>query len=58
MLDTSKPPHQKLKENIETKLTELLKEYRSQFAQEEIPQTTENPVAPTMYSITTEKMTA
>ena len=33
--DTFKPPHHKLKENIETKLTELLKEYRFQFAQDE-----------------------
>ena len=35
MLDTFKPPCHKLKENIETKLTELLKEYNSQFAQDE-----------------------
>ena len=35
-LDTFKPPHHKLKQNIETKLTELLKEYNSQFAQDEI----------------------
>ena len=34
-LDTFKPPHHKLKENVETKLTELLKEYDSQFAQNE-----------------------
>ena len=33
--DTFKPPHHKLKHNIETKLTELLKEYDSQFAQDE-----------------------
>ena len=33
--DTFKPPHHKLKHNIETKLTELLKEYNSQFAQDE-----------------------
>ena len=32
--DTFKPPHHKLKQNIETKLTELLKEYDSQFAQD------------------------
>ena len=31
--DTFKPPHHKLKPNIEI-LTELLKEYSSQFAQE------------------------
>ena len=30
--DTFKPPHHKFKENIETKLIELLKEYDSQFA--------------------------
>ena len=35
ILDTFKPPHHKLKQNIETKLTELLKEYDSQFAQDE-----------------------
>ena len=34
--DTFKPPHHKLKQHIETKLTELLKEYNSQFAQDEI----------------------
>ena len=34
-LDTFKPPHHKLKQNIETKLTELLKEYDSQFTWEE-----------------------
>ena len=34
-LDTFKPPHHKLKQNIETKLTELLKECDSQFAQDE-----------------------
>ena len=34
-LDTFKPPHHKLKQHIETKLTELLKEYDSQFAQDE-----------------------
>ena len=33
--DTFKPPHHKLKENIETKLTKLLKEYDSQFAEDE-----------------------
>ena len=33
--DTFKPPHHKLKQNIETKLMELLKEYDSQFAQDE-----------------------
>ena len=33
--DTFKPPHHKLKQHIETKLTELLKEYDSQFAQDE-----------------------
>ena len=32
--DTFKPPCHKLKQNIETKLTELLKEYDSQFAQD------------------------
>ena len=35
-LDTFKAPHHKLKQNIDTKLTELLKEYNSQFAQDEI----------------------
>ena len=34
--DTFKPPHHKLKQNIKTKLVELLKEYDSQFAQDEI----------------------
>ena len=34
-LDTFKPPCHKLKQNIETKLTELLKEYNSPFAQDE-----------------------
>ena len=34
-LDTFKPPHHKLKQYIETKLTELLNEYNSQFAQDE-----------------------
>ena len=33
--DTFKPPCHKLKQNIKTKLTELLKEYDSQFAQDE-----------------------
>ena len=33
--DTFKPPHHKLKQNIETRLTALLKEYDSQFAQDE-----------------------
>ena len=33
--NTFKPPHHKLKQNIKTKLTELLKEYDSQFAQDE-----------------------
>ena len=33
--DTFKPPCHKLKQNIETELTELLKEYNSQFAQDE-----------------------
>ena len=33
--DTYKPPHHKLKHNIKTKLMELLKEYDSQFAQDE-----------------------
>ena len=33
--DTFKPPYQKLKQYIETKLTELLKGYDSQFAQDE-----------------------
>ena len=33
--DTFKPPHHKLKQNIGTKLTELLKEYDSQFVQDE-----------------------
>ena len=34
-LDTFKLPHHKLKENIKTKLTEILKEYNSQFAQDD-----------------------
>ena len=34
-LDTFKPPCHKLKQHIETKLTELLKEYDSQFTQVE-----------------------
>ena len=34
-LDTFKPPHHKLKQNIKSKLMELLKEYNSQFAQDE-----------------------
>ena len=33
--DTFKPPQHELKENIETKVTKLLKEYDSQFAQDE-----------------------
>ena len=33
--DTFKPPCHKLKQNIETRLMELLKEYNSQFAQDE-----------------------
>ena len=33
--DTFKQPCHKLKQHIETKLTELLKEYNSQFAQDE-----------------------
>ena len=34
-LDILKSPHHKLKQNIKTKLMELLKEYDSQFAQDE-----------------------
>ena len=34
-LDMFKPPHHKLKQHIETRLTTLLKEYDSQFAQDE-----------------------
>ena len=34
--DTFKPLHHKLRQNIETKLEELLKVYDSQFAQDEI----------------------
>ena len=34
-LDTFKPPHHKLKQHIEAKLEALLKEYASQFAQDE-----------------------
>ena len=34
-LDTFKPPHHELKQNIETKLKGLLKEYNCQFAQDE-----------------------
>ena len=33
--DTIKLPHHKLKQHIETKLTQLLKEYNSQFTQDE-----------------------
>ena len=33
--DTFKPSHHNLKQNMKTKLTELLKEYYSQFAQDE-----------------------
>ena len=33
--DTFEPPHHKLKPNIKTKLEALLKEYESQFAQDE-----------------------
>ena len=33
--DTFKPPYHKLKQNIEIKVTELPKEYNSQFAQDE-----------------------
>ena len=33
--ETFQPAHHKLKQNIEAKLTELLKEYASQFAQDE-----------------------
>ena len=35
--DTFKPPHRKLKQYIEAKLEALLKEYASQFAQDETP---------------------
>ena len=34
-LDTVKPPHHKLKQNVKTKFAELLKEYGSQFVQDE-----------------------
>ena len=34
-LDTFKPPYHKLKQHIETRFTALLKEYDSQFAQDE-----------------------
>ena len=34
-LDIFKPPCHKLKQHIEMKITELLKEYNSQFAQDE-----------------------
>ena len=34
-LDTFKPPHHKLKQDIKTRLTALLKEYDCQFAQDE-----------------------
>ena len=34
-LDTFKSPHHKLKQHIEVKLTALLKEYDSQFVQDE-----------------------
>ena len=33
--DTFEPPHHKFKPNIEAKLKVLLKEYKSQFAQDE-----------------------
>ena len=35
-LDTFKPSHHKMKKDIQTKLEDLLKEYHSQFAQDEI----------------------
>ena len=34
-LDTFKPPHHKLKQTIKPKCVELLKEYDTQFAQDE-----------------------
>ena len=34
-LDSFEPPHHKLKPNIENKLEALLKEYESQFTQDE-----------------------
>ena len=49
-LDTYKPPHHKLKQNVETKLTELLKEYDSQFSQDE---TTIGTTPPTEMTIDT-----
>ena len=33
--DTFRPPHHKLRKDIETKLVELLKEYQSQFTHDE-----------------------
>ena len=36
-LDTCKPPHHKLKQHIETRLTAVLKEYDSQFVQMRLP---------------------
>ena len=33
--DAFKPPHHRLRKDIETKLEELLKEYQSQFTQDE-----------------------
>ena len=33
--DTFEPPHHKLRKDIETKLEELLREYKSWFAQDE-----------------------
>ena len=35
--DAFEPPHQKLKPSIEAKLETLLKEYTSQFTQDETP---------------------
>ena len=35
--DTFEPPHHKLKPSIEAKLEALLKEYASQFTQDETP---------------------
>ena len=34
-LDTFRPPHHKLRKEIETELVELLKEYKSQFTYDE-----------------------
>ena len=52
--DTFKPPPHKVKQNIETKLTELVKEYDSQFAQDETSNGTTPLTEMTIYTGTSE----